>query len=241
MADKTTTDTPGRIGHNSSAFCEEKSYEALLMDYAAGTLCLPLSSIVAAHLTLSPASREKVKAFETVGGAMLENNCDPVALSKNCLDQVMSRIMPRCAGQNSQSACTETKIGGITVPSSLKALIDCPIKKRSWKKLQDGFEIYTLRHDRHMRYMLMKLAPDVKMPPHNRKDLEITLVLEGAFEDETGRYERGDMIIMDGESQHAPRADASTGCVCLSGRAMPAKSKIWFGFLFIPFCRNSRA
>ncbi len=43
----------------------------------------------------------------------------------------------------------------------------------------------------------------------------MTLVLRGAYQDETGRYETGDVADLYGVAEHTPIADAKDGCICL--------------------------
>jgi putative transcriptional regulator len=68
------------------------------------------------------------------------------------------------------------------------------------------------------------------MIPHSHKGKEITLVLEGAFSDETGSYKRGDIVIHDQRSSHAPQADQRLGCTVLSIMDGPIQIKASFSF-----------
>jgi anti-sigma factor ChrR (cupin superfamily) len=54
--------------------------DEILMAYAAGTLPQGPALVVAAHLTLCPESRERVRRFETIGGMVLED-MPPVEMS----------------------------------------------------------------------------------------------------------------------------------------------------------------
>lgn len=212
------------IIRSSYSFCTEKSYQSLLIDYAAGTLCTPLSCVVAAHLTLSPESRAHVEEIEKIGGSLLEEFCEPVPMTHNCLEHVLAKLTPRCNNKknNKDISSEEThKIGGVDVPASLLKLIDCPFKKRQWKKISDGIEIYPLQKNWYMNFVLMRFAPSAHAKTHTHKGIEITLVLDGSFSDESGDYQRGEMIVMDENSQHTPTANANTGCICLSARSNP--------------------
>ena len=62
-------------------------------------------------------------------------------------------------------------------------------------------------------------APDLprgSMPQHTHDGVESTIVLKGAFSDETGRYARGDVAIATADHDHAPVADASEECICFA-------------------------
>jgi putative transcriptional regulator len=43
----------------------------------------------------------------------------------------------------------------------------------------------------------------------------MTLVLDGAFADENGRYARGDACVTDETVTHRPEAERARDCVCL--------------------------
>ena len=61
---------------------------------------------------------------------------------------------------------------------------------------------------------LLHIDKDGQVPCHTHKGFEITLLLEGSFEDEMGVYNKGDFIWLDGNHTHQPAT--KEGCVCLT-------------------------
>ena len=61
---------------------------------------------------------------------------------------------------------------------------------------------------------LLHIDKEGAVPCHTHKGFEITLLLEGSFEDEMGEYHKGDFIWLDGEHTHQPFT--KEGCVCLT-------------------------
>ncbi|MEZ9564071.1 ChrR family anti-sigma-E factor [Vibrio artabrorum] len=61
---------------------------------------------------------------------------------------------------------------------------------------------------------LLHIGKDGQIPCHTHKGFEITLLLEGSFEDEMGVYNKGDFIWLDGKHTHQP--STKEGCVCLT-------------------------
>jgi putative transcriptional regulator len=59
---------------------------------------------------------------------------------------------------------------------------------------------------------LLHIQPGGGVPEHTHKGFELTLLLEGSFEDEKGKYVKGDFIMLDSNHQHHPIS--SEGCLC---------------------------
>ncbi len=59
---------------------------------------------------------------------------------------------------------------------------------------------------------LLHIDADGEVPTHTHKGFEITLLLDGSFEDEMGTYHPGDFIELNGEHNHQPRT--KEGCLC---------------------------
>ena len=51
---------------------EHLAPDDLLQEYAAGNLSEPLSLLVATHIALKPESRQAVRFYEDIGGALME-------------------------------------------------------------------------------------------------------------------------------------------------------------------------
>lgn len=59
---------------------------------------------------------------------------------------------------------------------------------------------------------LLHIDAGGEVPTHTHKGFEITLLLDGSFEDEMGTYVAGDFIELNGEHNHKPRT--KDGCLC---------------------------
>ena len=61
------------------------------------------------------------------------------------------------------------------------------------------------------------------MPDHSHHGVEMTMVLQGAFQDEDGYFARGDVEIADADLHHTPVADIHEDCICLAVTDAPLK------------------
>lgn len=59
---------------------------------------------------------------------------------------------------------------------------------------------------------LLHINPGGGVPSHTHKGFELTLLLEGSFDDSEGRYVKGDFIMLDGKHTHTPISN--DGCLC---------------------------
>ena len=76
-----------------------------------------------------------------------------------------------------------------------------------------------------------------QVPQHTHEGSELTVVLDGAFHDETGHYGRGDLVIADSSLDHRPTADEEQDCLCLAVTDAPLRLTGRFGRFFNPFIR----
>lgn len=210
----------------------DKSCEILLMDYAAGTLDRAHNILVASYLTLSPAGRRYVSDCEALGAAMMEHLCDEATMEKTCLESVLARI--DCEDNHYTDINSMEEPGRMdsfhiencaALPRPLAQMLSYSKKSSiKWTGNLTGIEWIDLKFDDSpTRARLIRCCPGFVLPHHHHHGTEITLVLDGAFEDSSGRYVRGDLVIMDDGSDHKPEADKDLGCVILTLNVSPIR------------------
>ncbi len=68
---------------------------------------------------------------------------------------------------------------------------------------------------------LLHIQPGGEVPEHTHKGYELTLLLDGEFDDDEGHYVAGDFIMLDGTRTHQPRSEH--GCLCFTVVNEPLK------------------
>ena len=53
------------------------------------------------------------------------------------------------------------------------------------------------------------------MPKHSHGGVEATMVFHGGYSDESGNYNKGDLVILEDNEEHTPISSEETGCICL--------------------------
>jgi putative transcriptional regulator len=117
---------------------------------------------------------------------------------------------------------------GAELPARLaEAIGTSDLDSLPWRRLGRGVWHHKLATaDGDLR--LLKVGPGRRMPEHGHGGSELTLLLRGAYSDQTGRYEAGDVADLDADTEHMPVADPTTGCICLIASERPAKFKrLW--------------
>ncbi len=104
-----------------------------------------------------------------------------------------------------------------------------------WRKLAGGINTARLGLDRDAQCDFMYMTPGSQAPSHTHRGVEVTLVLDGTFEDELGAYKPGDFILRHSSQTHTPRSDE--GCLCYSVLDNPLLFTSGWSRLLNPFQR----
>ena len=202
--------------------------DANLMSYAAGALAEPLAAAIASHVALCPRCRDEMRLLRALGGALLS---DVTTVRADAAPPVPA-IEPTAA-RHGRPQALET--GGLPLPLAAKYKLD--LASVPWRWLGPGIQYHVLPRSPGVAgdLRLLKIAAGRRMPEHGHGGTEMTLVLDGAFSDATGRYGVGDIQDVDGDVEHRPVVDARLGCVCLVASEQPARFKGIFSRLLQPW------
>ena len=199
-----------------------------LVSYAAGTLAEPLAAVVASHIALCSRCRDEVDHLDVVGGVLMMS-------SGSAPGPVAAMPVP---GEPPQHAVPATVAGAHErLPSPIAAAYGLSFDRIPWRRLGPGVWHYRLALSDGVQgdLRLLKISAGRAMPDHGHGGGELTLVLDGAYADQTGEYRAGDIQDVDESIEHTPMADPNMGCICLIASEQPARFKGWIGKLLQPF------
>ncbi len=210
--------------------------EATLLAYATGQLSEGFSLVVAAHMAWCPSCAEAAMAAETVGGVLLSQvspaECSDTLLVRTlqALDRRPAATAPRHTVRAGGAALAELKL-----PQPLQGYLDA-LRGARWRRLGPGIDQICLisRTAGGGTVRMLRAKPGVKLPRHGHAGSELSLILAGAYDDEFGRFERGDVSDLDQEVKHEPRSDEREGCVCLIATDRPVRFEGLLARLFQP-------
>lgn len=205
----------------------------LLAAYAAGATDDGEELVIATHLALCPACRDRAASFEAIGGALIaaaQPPAEPPSAAGD-LDAVLARLDDP---EPEPDRKPMPPAGKDDLPMPLRGhtgpLADVPFRRVApgiWR-----FDLAELsRPDRPVA--LISLRPGLRVPDHRHSATERGLVLRGGFTDESGHYVRGDLAIRgpDDEHAHQQRIDDGERCVVLMVDDGPKIPTTWWGRL----------
>ncbi|GAB4558446.1 MAG: anti-sigma-E factor ChrR [Ruegeria sp.] len=203
----------------------------LLMAYAAGALPEAFDLMVATHISLCDHCRARAESYEAVGGHLLEDQDDTVAMSQDSLAATMALIAQSApAAKPKRTACS-------VLPAPLQDYVGGDVNSIRWKPIGMGVKQAILPTSRDATARLLFIPAGAAVPDHGHKGMELTMVLQGAFSDEVDHFARGDVEIADEDLEHTPVADMSEDCICLAVTDAPLKFNSLIPRLVQPFLR----
>jgi putative transcriptional regulator len=201
--------------------------DSLLAAYAAGSLEHPYAMVVASHVSMCLECRAALEAHQAVGGALLEaSGATPLSagLKNSVLAQLDAPVKERPVYARS----------GVYPGPVMQALSG---KTPRWKPVGMGVRQCILSSGQEGTVRLLYIPGGRAVPDHSHNGLELTLVLQGSFSDETGQYGVGDLEIADAQLEHTPIADEGAPCICLAATDAPLRFSSLLPRLVQPFIR----
>ena len=200
------------------------------MAYSAGTLPEAFNLTVAAHISLCDECRARLGAFDSIGGAMLSSVEAP--------DMAHGSMQAALAAAKSGAAAPlrEPRKSGI-LPAPLQDYVGGDLDAVGWRPVGMGVRQAILPTKGGATARLLHIKAGAAVPDHGHRGIELTLVLQGAFVDDGGRFARGDIEIANEDLDHTPVADTGIDCICLAATDAPLKFRGWIPRLAQPFLR----
>lgn len=201
--------------------------EEMLLEYAAGSCTEGEALMVAVHCTLCPQCRARVEVLEAVGDALWDE-LDDAPLAANA----EARMLAALDEEPAPRSAPPTDPDGL-LPAPLVELVG-PSDALPWRFLGPGIRAIDLpvAHG-ELAVQLVRLSPRLRVPKHEHRGLERTLILSGGLSDNVGEYGRGDVLVYGEDFLHERiRIDPGEPCIALSVNDHPFLPRSFLGKLF---------
>ena len=184
----------------------------ILMAYAAGTLPEAFNLMVATHVSMCDTCRAQFESFDAVGGEMLaQEPSNEIVLAPGSFAATMALI----AGGPVEEA-PMSRVSGSVLPGPLQDYVGGDLDSIKWRAIGLGVKQAILPTSSEASARLLFIPVGAAMPDHGHQGTEMTMVLQGAFQDEDDYFARGDVEVADSDTHHTPVADIHEDCICLA-------------------------
>jgi putative transcriptional regulator len=212
-----------------------------LTDFATANLPLSEAVCVSAHLEFCSKCRAHVQQLTDIGGHML-SRLKPEAVSDDSFESLMARVSssetlaaagepkPEAMLAASESAAVTDESARATsltfLPRSVRRLSSGSLEKLRWVQLGKALRVAPLQVDDASRdTAIYDIRAGGRMPEHEHRGEEITVLLQGSFSDADGSYTRGDFVVRHAGEAHQPTATQDMDCICLVCLERPVRPR----------------
>jgi putative transcriptional regulator len=199
-----------------------------LSAFASGTLDEPRAVVVATHVSLCPRCAAAMRAFEQVGGALLEAAAS-APMSAGALERAMGELdrpAPEAAA----------------APANPDVPLPLPLRQSGlgrWRRVGGGLFTCPVQvpSSSGTRVFLLKGGPGTRLLTHRHSGTEWTCVIQGAYRDERRRYGPGDFDEVDESVEHYQVVEEGGACIAVVAMQGDIRLQGFFGRLLQPFIR----
>ena len=189
--------------------------DAILADYAAGTLKPGFDLIVAAHVESCAHCRATVRLFEQAKAGVMRE-AEPAAVEADALSRLMARL--------DEPAPPEP------VHDARPLVQRLPLKRRRWLAPKVWVQPVDVAHDRGDKVYLLYVGAGIRGLDHHHSGPEFTQVVSGALNDDGEVFAAGDFCERGPEHSHQPVVEPDDGgCLCLTATEGPLIAHDWLG------------
>ena len=209
----------------------------LLNDYVAGSLPGAVALPIAVHLEYCAQCREEGAQLSRLG-AELFSELDPVPVGDDAFARLLERLDGKGAVPMTPLAPQRPARTRDGLPRALRSLVPTGVEDLDWKRISASLRASRLGFgDPQREVALHHIRAGGKVLAHGHAGSEITVVLQGSFSDQDGRYAQGDFLVRGPGDEHRPVAAADSDCLCLAVLDAPIRLGGLLGRLANPFLR----
>lgn len=193
--------------------------DSLLAEHVAGTLPLALDVLVATHLALCPTCRAGTAALEEAAGALLDAAPPVPGDDAANLEALLLRLDEPAPAPTAAPPPRPDTPPDPLFPAPLRYWTG-PSAQLSWSTTVPGVaqRVVLPLELEGIPVTLEQMRPGKKVPRHGHDAPEMTLLLDGGYDDGAGQYRRGDVQVVGPEREHSLAIDDDGPCILLSMR-----------------------
>jgi putative transcriptional regulator len=205
----------------------------LLVNFVAGDVPAGIAAAIAIHNQMCPKCQKivaeitELQAEEALESVALEEGNDELTFDFDSMIDSITEFSDIELPPSSKEINIEVKGQKYTLP---KALTNLPMG--SWNGVGSLARARFALDEGEIHSSLLQIEAGGSVPAHTHKGFEITVLLDGSFEDEMGRYTKGDFLMLDSNHNHTPFTE--NGCLCYTVSNAPLHFTQGFNKLLNP-------
>ncbi|EWH09398.1 anti-ECF sigma factor ChrR [Catenovulum agarivorans DS-2] len=191
----------------------------LLTAFVAGELPAALNIAISAHVEMCEqcqhalAALTEAKAEEVFS---VEDFSVFESLNSDLADELDELMIANITSQKGEYTDELVDVRSVDYAGK-QVVLPRALNSVDWAKFQGVGKLSRARLDLDegsVRSYLLQIAAGGSVPMHTHKGYEVTVLLDGTFEDEMCTYNKGDFIWLDESFTHSPVSN--NGCLCLT-------------------------
>lgn len=220
-----------------------------LTDFAAGNLPLSEAICVAAHLEFCSKCRSHVQQLSDLGAQLMARLEPQLAAAdaagsddRQGFERLMQRIDAGDTGVTVTPAPTPTGPARVSsanplgLPRVVQKLAADGLQNLKWAQFGKSLRIAPISiGEKSRETAIYDIKAGGRMPEHEHRGEEITVLLKGSFSDADGKYVKGDFVVRHAGERHQPTATLDTDCICLVSLEQPVRPSSFWYRLMEPF------
>ena len=201
--------------------------DATVLSYSAGALPAALAVVASAHLERCATCRERLLDADRIGGALMQQQ--RVDAPSDGQRAAMLAMLDETPMPEPMAASVDLveEHDPDRLPSALQPWFGHSLRALRWRRVAPGVHRIQARGISGGDLMLLRIAPGSKLPLHSHGGNELTMILDGAYDDMLGHFGPGDVADLDGETQHQPVTSPGVPCICVAATDAPLKFSGW--------------
>lgn len=201
--------------------------DATLVSYSAGSLPTALAVVASSHLERCKVCRKHLLDADQIGGVLMQQQ--RVDAPTESAREAMLALLddePQIELTASSTDMVEERDPD-RLPSALHPWFGHSMRALHWRRVAPGVQRILASNIQGGDLMLLRIAPGSKLPLHSHGGNELTMILDGAYDDVLGHFGPGDVADLDAETLHQPVTSPGVPCICVAATDAPLKFSGW--------------
>ena len=205
----------------------------MLTAFSAGSLQLGHAMCVSAHVEHCSECQSNLQRLNTLGAELAFRQLEPARASDELKSNVLSMLDRERPKPEARPPARSD------VPRCLHKFMD-DFESLEWQRVSPSIQTAVLcRDEKGAQVSMLRIKPGGEIGTHEHTGDELTMVLKGAFSDETGIYAKGDFVLRDKSHKHRPIVTKDSECICLTVVDAPIQFTGFFSRILNPLLRKS--